>query len=135
MRGGIKVRKSHIVTDTQGNILKVKVHAANIHDTIAGGDVFEKVLKKHPRIEGVCVDVGYRKTFKDFVEKTLKKTVKLSEKIVPGWAIISKRRVIERTFAWLNHYRRLSKDDKITITSAETNVMIAHSILLLRRLR
>jgi len=39
--GGKKVkgRKQHIVTDVEGHLLHVKVHPANIHDGIAGGDV------------------------------------------------------------------------------------------------
>jgi len=36
----VKGRKRHIVTDTMGNLLKVKVRAANIHDTVAGGEGF-----------------------------------------------------------------------------------------------
>lgn len=35
-----KERKRHIVTDTQGHLLYVKVHATNIHDTTMGGYVF-----------------------------------------------------------------------------------------------
>ena len=44
MDGGkkIKGRKRHIVTHRQGNLLHVTVHAANTHDRIAGGHVFER---------------------------------------------------------------------------------------------
>ena len=133
--GGKKVkgRKRHIVTDTQGHLLHVKVHAANIHDTVSGCHVFEEALMKYPTLKGVCADAGYRKTMKEFVENILKKVVEISARITPGWAILAKRWIIERTFAWLGHFRRLSKDYEITVGSAETNVMIAHSILLLRR--
>ena len=50
--GGKKVkgRKRHIVTDTMGNLLKIKVHAANIHDTKSGGDVFKGAAEKYPTI-------------------------------------------------------------------------------------
>ena len=130
----VKGRKRHIVTDTQGHLLHVKVHAANIHDTVAGCSVFEEALKKYPSLKGVCADAGYRKTLEEFVEKVLKKTVEISARITPGWAILAKRWVVERTLAWLNHFRRLSKDYEIALQSAENNVMIAHSILLLRRL-
>ncbi len=134
--GGKKVkgRKRHIVTDTQGHLLHVKVHAANIHDTVAGCSVFEEALKKYPTLGGVCADAGYRKTMEEFVQRVLKKTVEISERITPGWAILAKRWIVERTFAWLGHFRRLSKDYEIAIKSAENNVLIAHSILLLRRL-
>ena len=130
----IKGRKRHIVTDTQGHVLHVKVHAANTHDTVAGCEVFDEALEKYPSLQGVCADAGYRKTFEEFVQKVLKKTVEISARIKPGWAILAKRWVIERTFAWLNHFRRLAKDYEIGIQSAKNNIMIAHSMLLIRRL-
>ena len=134
--GGKKVkgRKRHIVTDTQGHLLHVKVHAANIHDTVSGCEVFEEAIRKYPTLQGVCADAGYRKTMEEFVEKVLKKTIEISQRITPGWAVLAKRWVVERTFAWLNHFRRLSKDYEIAINSAENNVMIAHSMLLIKRL-
>lgn len=136
LMGGKKVkgRKRHIVTDTEGRLLHVKVHAANIHDTVAGGKVFEAAIRKHPTLKGVCADAGYRKTMEEFVRNVLKKTISISERITPGWAVLAKRWVVERTFAWLNHYRRLSKDYEIKTTSAETLIMIAHSRTLLKRL-
>jgi hypothetical protein len=47
-RGKIKGRKRHIMTDTEGHILHVEVHAANSHDTVAGGSIFQNTLKKYP---------------------------------------------------------------------------------------
>jgi len=130
----IKGRKRHIVTDTQGHLLHVKVHAANIHDTISGCDVFGVALQKYPSLKGVCADAGYRKTMEEFVEKSLKKTILISERITPGWAILAQRWIVERTFAWFNNFRRLSKDYEIAVKSAENTIMIAHSITLLKRL-
>ena len=69
----IKGRKRHIITDTQGHLLHVKVHAANIHDTVSGCSVFESALQKYPCLKGVCADAGYRKTFEEFVRSFLKK--------------------------------------------------------------
>lgn len=110
--GGKKVkgRKRHIVTDTQGHLLHVKVHAANIHDTVGGCMVFQEALRKYPTLEGVCADAGYRKTMEEYVQTTLKKTIEISARITSGWAILAKRWVVERTLAWLGHFRRLSKD-------------------------
>jgi putative transposase len=130
----IKGRKRHIVTDTQGHLLHVKVHAANIHDTVAGCSLFKEALDKYPSLKGVCGDAGYRKTMEEFVTKVLGKTMDISARITPGWAILAKRWVVERTFAWLNHFRRLSKDYEISTNTAETFVMIAHSMLLVKRL-
>ena len=75
----MKGRKRHLV--------HVHVHAANTHDTVAGGPVFEEALKKYPSLKGVCADAGYRKTFEDFVTKVLEKTMKRSARITPGWAV------------------------------------------------
>jgi putative transposase len=130
----IKGRKRHIVTDTQGHLLYVCVHAANIHDTVAGCGVIEEAFRKYPTLEGVCADAGYRKTFEQYVAQVLQKTVEISARITQGWEILPKRWVVERTLAWLNHFRRLSKDYEISISSAENNVIIAHIMILLNRL-
>ena len=130
----VKGRKRHIVTDTQGHLLHVNVHAANTHDTVSGCRVFKAALQKYPSLKGVCADAGYRKTMETFVAGVLKKTIAISARIAPGWAVLAKRWVVERTFAWLNHFRRLSKDYEITVKSAENLIMIAHSMILLKRL-
>jgi putative transposase len=60
--------------------LHVRVHAANIHGAVSGGDIFKGVLSKYPSIKGCCADAGYRKTFENVV-LSLGKTIKISEKI------------------------------------------------------
>lgn len=135
--GGKKVkgRKRHIVTDIPGHLLKVKIHAANIHDTVSGGVVFRGAVDKYPSLKGVCADAGYRKTFEEFVRDVMKKTVEIKERIVEqGWGVIQKRWIVERTFAWMNNYRRLSKDYEIRCSTENSFVYISHAILLLRRL-
>ena len=122
------------MTDTQGHLLHVKVHAANIHDTVSGQVVFYEACKKYPTIRGVCADAGYRKTMEKFVKQVMKKVIDISSRISNEWYVLPKRWIVERTFAWLNHYRRLSKDFEISVSSAENYVMIAHSMLLIKRL-
>jgi putative transposase len=117
-----------------GNLLFVTVHAANIHDTKGGGAVFAGALEKYPTIKGVCADAGYRKTFEEDV-KTLGKSVEIVQRINPKkWVILPKRWIVERTFAWLTHSRRLSKDYEITVNSAEAMVQISHLSTLCRQL-
>ncbi|NEJ83543.1 transposase, partial [Rhizobium leguminosarum] len=100
---------------------------------VVGCEVFRRALKKYPTIKGVCADASYRKTMKVFVEQVLKKTIVISQRITAGWAVIAKRWIVERTFAWFNHFRRLSKDYEIAVKSAENMAMIAHSMVLLNR--
>ena len=56
-----KGRKRHIITDTQSHILTVGVHAANIHDTVAGPSIIEKACEQYPSLQAICGDAGYRK--------------------------------------------------------------------------
>ena len=51
-----------------------------------------------------------------------------------GFQVLPKRWVVERTFAWLNCLRRLSKDYETSCCSAETMIMISHTATLLKRL-
>lgn len=129
----IKGRKRHIVVDTEGHMLHIRVHAANTNDTIAGGEVFKEATLKYPSLLGVCGDAGYRGTFVDFVTNKLQKLVEISKKISQKWVILAKLWIVERTFVWLNHFRRLSKDYEISTKSAENITTIAHIMTLIKR--
>ena len=117
-----------------GNLLSIVVHAANIHDTKSGIAPARKAFEKYPSIEKFCGDEGYRKSFEGDVLSELGLDVDISARIKPEWEILPKRWVVERTFAWMNNSRRLSKDYEITTASEECFVMISHLHILLRRL-
>lgn len=129
----MKGRKRHIVTDTMGNLLAIKVHAANTHDTKSGIEPAKEAVKKYPTIKGFCADAGYRNTFVALVLSILGLFVDISERISPRFEILHKRWIVERTFAWANHSRRLSKDYEIKAVNAENMFMISHLSTLLRR--
>ena len=130
----VKGRKRHIVVDILGNLLSIVVHAANIHDTKIGINPAKIAFEKYPTIKKFCGDEGYRKSFEEDVKNELKLSVDISEKIVPGWAVIAKRWIVERTFAWWGYSRRLSKDYEISTHSAESMCKISHIHTLLRSL-
>ena len=117
-----------------GNLLAVIVHAANIHDTIAGITVFSMACWKYPSLIAGNGDAGYRGTFVELVKILLDRKVDITEKITPGWVILPKRWVVERTFSWMNHSRRLSKDYEISTDSEVNFIFISHMDTLLRRL-
>jgi len=117
-----------------GNLLAVSVHAANIHDTVYGLIPAMESYENYPTIEGFCGDGGYRKTFENEVLSELGLKVDISERIDPGFAVIPKRWVVERTFGWLGHSRRLSKDYEIRSWHSEAMVHISHLHTLLKRL-
>jgi putative transposase len=114
-----------------GNLLAVKVHAANIHDTIAGINPAIEAYKKYPTIEKFCGDCGYRKTFVENVAIQIGVGVDISPKILPLFGVSPKRWIVERTFAWANNSRRLSKDFEISTKSAENMFMVSHIATLL----
>ena len=121
----IKGRKRHIVVDTLGHLIHVMIHAANVHDSKAGCDVLAGARDKCPTLEAFSGDAGYRGTAVDFVEKTLGLKLHISKKIKDTFAVLPMRWVVERTFAWLGNYRRLSKDYEILTLTAENMVRIA----------
>ena len=121
----IKGRKRHICTDILGNLLEVYVHAANHSDTIEGQSVCQRVSHKFNSIKGFSVDAGYRGTTTRFVEEILKLTMDISTRIKDEFKILKKRWIVERTFSWLQGFRRLSKDFEILCTSEENWVRIA----------
>ena len=50
------------------------------------------------------------------------------------FAVIPRRWVVERTFAWLGRYRRLSKDYEYLTATSEAVIYLAMTRLLLRPL-
>jgi transposase len=52
----------------------------------------------------------------------------------PGLVVLKRRWVVERTFAWLGRWRRLSKDYEETTSSSEAWVKLAMVHLTTRRL-
>jgi len=64
----------------------------------------------------------------NFVSEELQLMLQISEKPVTKpsqFKVIPKRWIVERTIAWLGHFRRLAKDFEILVTTAENMIRIA----------
>jgi len=130
----VKGRKRHIVVDIMGNVLAIVVHAANIHDTKGGYRPATMAFDKYPTIQKFCGDEGYRGFFVDYVGWDFDDVgVDISERISPVFEVLPKRWIVERTFSWVNHSRRLSKDFDISALHEENMFMISHLHSLLKR--
>jgi hypothetical protein len=98
----VKARKGHILTDREGRLLKIKVHAAHIHDTKAGCNLFERVKEKFSDLKGVSVHAGYRGT--SFKHGQKKKTLRIEilKKVKDRWSVLTKRGIVEECLKILN---------------------------------
>ena len=131
-------RKRHILVDTMGNLLKVLSHAANIGER-AGA---EQLLLKVPellwsRLQKLLADGGYAGAeFQQWVEQTFQVELEISLRPsnTKGFVLVPIRWVVERTFAWLGRYRRLSKDYEHLTHNSEGMVYLASINRLLHRL-
>jgi transposase len=54
--------------------------------------------------------------------------------VVPRFAVMPRRWVVERTFAWLGRFRRLGKDYEYLPATSEAVIQLAMIQLLVRRL-
>jgi transposase len=134
----IKGRKRHLLVDTLGLVLGVVVTPADTTERDGAKAVLRLVLSWLTWLRLVWVDGGYTGVeFANWV-KTLrsKLTVQVIKRSddVRGFKVLPRRWVVERTFGWLLHHRRLVRDYEITISSAEAIVHIAMIRIQLRRL-
>lgn len=85
----------------------------------------------------VWVDGGYRGTLLAWVSRKFRYVLEvvLRSDEVKGFVVLPKRWIVERTFAWFNNHRRLSKDYERLTKTSETMIQIAMSRIMLRRLK
>jgi putative transposase len=130
-------RKRHIVVDTLGLLLAVAVHAASVQDRDGAKPVLAKLLGRYPRLELIWADGGYAGQLVEWVRSMLGWTLAIVKRTddLRGFRVLPKRWIVERTFAWLGRYRRLSKDYEELPASSEAMIHLAMTHLMLRRLR
>ena len=134
----MKGRKRHILVDTEGLLLKAKVHEAGMHDSAGAKIVLEGLGGKFPRMKKLWADYAYR-GLKEWVRRSLGwelEIVRASQERsgVKGFSVQPRRWVVERTFAWLIRNRRLTKDYEYLPETEEAFVYAAMVRLMLRRL-
>jgi transposase len=133
----IKGRKRHIVTDTEGHLIGLQVHAADIQDRDGAVGVLASIRLLYPWLRYVFADGGYAgDKLSDALTRFGKWTIEIIKRSaqVAGFEVLPRRWVVERTFAWLGRCRRLAKDFETTIASAVAWVLVAHIRTLTRRL-
>lgn len=134
----IKGRKRHLLVDTLGLVLGVKVTPASTTERDGAKALLDGVLGWLTWLRLLWVDGGYNgAAFAQWVQglrpKLEVEVVKRSDD-VKGFRVLPRRWVVERTFGWLMRQRRLVRDYETTETSAEAWILIAMIRIQLRRL-
>lgn len=130
-------RKRHLLVDTEGLVIKVKVTAAQVFDHQYAWEMIQLARAKSQRLHKLWVDKGYQD---GFVALLARYHFNMDVEVVArpagskGWHLLPRRWVVERTFAWLGRFRRLSKDYEYLPETAETMIYGCMSTLMLRRL-
>ncbi|MFB7577367.1 IS5 family transposase [Streptomyces sp. NPDC056165] len=136
--GGKKVpgRKRHIVTDTLGLLLVVCVTAANIGDRDAAVGLLRRLRRLHRDITLVWADGGYTGSLVDWCRQKLALTLEIVKRTdgMEGFVVLPRRWVVERTFAWLMHSRRLVRDYETLPASSEAMIRWSMVTRMSRRL-
>ena len=134
----IKGRKPQQLVDTLGLVLGVAVTPANTTERAGAQLLLGRVLGWFTWLRILWVDGGYTgAAFAEWV-KTLRpklavEVIKRSD-AAKGFKVLARRWVVERTFGWLMHQRRLVRDYETTEASAEAWIYIAMIRIQLRRL-
>lgn len=129
-------RKRHIVVDTLGFLMAIVVTSAAVQDRDGAMILLKRLDGSAKKMRKIWVDGGYRGILLEWVKLNfrfcLEVILRISEQ--KGFVILPKRWVVERTFAWLNNNRRMSKDYERYCQTSETFVYIAMTRLMLNRL-
>ena len=132
-----KGRKRHIIVDSQGFLMGVLVTEANASERLGAIVVLGEVKEKLSRLEVIWVDQGYSgKKFADAVKRVCGESVRVEviSRIGKGFERLPKRWIVERTFGWLNRFRRLSKDYELYSETSEGMIYGCLMHLMVKRL-
>jgi putative transposase len=160
----VRGRKRHLLVDTEGLVLKAKVHSAKVPEQDGPRLLSESARSGLPRLKHLWLDAGYEGRGKRWAKEVMGLGVEIvrkppkpvPEKVAKVWAqewakegkqvywqmlmpprgyvALPRRRVVERTFSWISQNRRMSKDYERPCTSAEAFIYATMIRLMVRRL-
>ena len=158
-------RKRHLLVDTEGLVLEARVHSAKVPDQDGIRLLLDPARERLGRLSHLWVDAGYQGRGRRWAEEVLGvgvEVVRKPQKVVPekvaevwarewakegkemdwqelmppkGFRVLPRRWVVERTFAWICHNRRMAKDYERLCATGEAFVYAAMTrLLMVRRL-
>ena len=131
----VKGRKRFFLVDTMGLVLGILVVAASVQEYDGGVATLSMFIHQLPRLIHMWADSGYTACV-DEVKRYFNITLEIvrREPGVKGFVVLLRRWVVERTIAWLNRCRILSKEYTYLPENSETDIYLASIHMMVRRL-
>ena len=123
--------------DSQGLLIGVLVTEANASERLGAIVVLDEAQQKLSQLEVIWVDQGYSgKSFANAVAQVCGDQVRVEviERASQTFERLPKRWIVERTFGWLNRFRRLSKDYQMYSEVSEAMIYGSLIRLMVKRL-
>jgi transposase len=147
----VKGRKRHLIVDTLGLLLAVMITPANVQDRDAAPDLVKFALQKYASLKKVFVDSAYAGRCAHEIREKHSVEVEVVRRGNPavgrwhegqmplfpmakGFVVLPKRWVVERTNAWNDRPRRMSKDHDRRLDVAVAWIWLTEARLLVRRI-
>ena len=132
----MKGRKRHILVATNGLRLKVLVFEANLQDRTGAPWLFLAAKLLFTRLQLVWADGGYSGDRVAWVKRIGGWTLEIVKRSddMTGFQVLPRRWLVERTFAWLNRWRRLSKDYEVLPQTSQALIYATMALIMTRRL-
>ena len=129
----IKGRKRHLLTDTGGLLLEVKVHSAGIQDRDGSKLLLKKSSHALETIEKIFADGGYSGKLIAWVQEKYGVTLEIIKRNeLHKFVVLPVRWVVERTNAWISKARRLAKDYEKSTLNQESMIYVRMIQLMLK---
>lgn len=129
-------RKRHVAVDTDGRLLMVNLTTADISDSAGAQAILAAIHKRWPWLKHLFADGAYdrgklmdKAAFLDFVIEVVRRI-----DTEPGFKVLPRRWVVERTLGWMTRWRRLVRDYEQRLDVSEAMIHVAMGSLLLRRI-
>jgi putative transposase len=132
----VKGRKRHLLVDTLGLLLAVVVTSAALSDPAGARLLLKRLGGACKKLRCIWVDGTYRGQVLEWVLWHCRFRLQpvLRAHGQKGFAVLPRRWVVERAFAWLTQCRRLGKDYEALPERSEALMYIAMTRLMVRRL-